>query len=234
LLIQINVRNRDPRHSLPREADGFCPSRSSLGLLPKLGGVFTAPPFFSSSRLYRLVSRRKVKRRDETELRAMQAHDHKTPGLLSAALLAVVVALGGLAGAVKIARTAVALGPAVGDIVQFDPKGYLPMDIHTQVAAQRTDASGCVLDLEAIHRSGGSLIVEQRYLGGGNPRYRVHWAGQQSAKDPGDCGQDTDLVLDDTNLDLLAMAAGGWGVGHKHIAPSDLWSGDGNRSTRVQ
>jgi hypothetical protein len=168
------------------------------------------------------------------ELSAMQAHDDKTPGLLPAALLAAVVALVGLAGAVKIARTAVALGPTVGDIVQFDPKGYLPLDVHTQVAAQRTDASACVLDLEAIHRSGGSLIVEQRRLGDGNPRYRVHWAGRQSAKGPADCGQDADLVLDDSNLELLAMAAGGWGVGHKHIAPSDLWSGDGDRSTRVQ
>ncbi len=164
----------------------------------------------------------------------MRAHDDKSTGLLPAALLAVVVALVGLAGAVKIARTAVDFGPAVGDIVQFDPQGYLPLDMHTQVAATRADASGCVLDLEAIHRNGGSLVVEQRYRGDGSPRYRVHWAGQRSAEGTADCGREADLMLDDTNLDLLAMAAGGWGVGHKHVAPSDLWSGDGNRSTRTR
>jgi hypothetical protein len=153
----------------------------------------------------------------------MRAHDDKSTGLFPAALLAVVVALVGLAGAVKIARTAVDFGPAVGDIVQFDPLGYMPLDIHTQVAAARADANGCLLDLESIHRRGGSLIVEQRYLGDGNHRYRVHWAGQSSAEGASDCGHEADLTLDDTNLNLLAMAAGGWGVGHKQVPPSDLW-----------
>jgi hypothetical protein len=161
----------------------------------------------------------------------MRAHDDKSHGLLPAALLAVVVALAGLAGAVKIARTAVNFGPAVGDIVQFDPKGYLPLDIHTKVEATRADTSACVLDLESIHRHGGSLIVEQRYPANGTARYRVHWAGEQSAEDAANCGGDADLMLDDSNLDLLAMAAGGWGVGHKHVAPSDLWAGDGNRNS---
>jgi hypothetical protein len=164
----------------------------------------------------------------------MRAHDDKSSGLLPAALLAFVVALVGLAGAVKLARTAVDFGPAVGDIVRFDPQGYLPVDIHTQVTAARADTSGCVLDLEAIHRNGGSLIVEQRYPGSGSARYQVHWAGPRSSEGASDCGHDADLMLDDTNLELLAMAAGGWGIGHKHVAPSDLWSGDGNRSTRVQ
>jgi hypothetical protein len=164
----------------------------------------------------------------------MQAHDDKSAGLLPAALLAVVVVLVGLAGAVEIARSAVNFGPAVGDIVQFDPQSYLPVDMHTQVAAARADASGCVLDIESIHRDGGSLVVEQRYLGDDNARYRVHWAGQRSAEGAADCGHDADLMLDDTNLELLAMAAGGWGVVHRHVAASDLWGGDGNRTTRTQ
>ncbi len=160
----------------------------------------------------------------------MRAHDDKSTGLIPATLLAVVVALVGLASAVKIARTAVDLGPAVGDIVQFDPKSYLPTDMHTQVAATRADASGCTLDIEAIHRAGGSLVVEQRYHAGQSPRYQVHWAGRRSAEGAADCGREADLMLDDSNLDLLAMAAGGWGVTHKHISPSELWAGDGDRS----
>jgi len=155
----------------------------------------------------------------------MQAHDDEKPtGLLPAALLAVVVTLVGLAGAVKIARTAVAFGPAVGDIVQFDPQASLPVDLRTQISATRVDATGCVLEIAAIHRYGGSLVVEQRYPGDGDPLYRVHWAGQRSAGGAGDCGRDADLMLDNSNLDLLAMAAGGWGVGHKNLEPSDLFS----------
>ena len=164
----------------------------------------------------------------------MRAHDRNSTGLLPGALLAVVVALVGLAGAMKIARSAMNLGPTVGDVVQFDPQGYLPSDLRTQVVAERVDASGCTLDLEAIHRAGGSLVVEQRYPGNRKLRYRVHWAGQEAVGGGADCGRDADLVLDDTNLELLAMAAGGWGIGRKHIAPSLLWSGDGIRSTRAQ
>lgn len=141
-------------------------------------------------------------------------HDDKPTGLLPAALLAVVVALVGLAGAVRIARTAVELGPAVGDIVQFDPRSYLPVDVHTQVAATRADTTACMLDLETIHGNGGSLIVEQRYIGDGGPSFRVHWAGERTSQGGTDCGRAADLMLDDANLDLLAMAAGGWGVAH--------------------
>jgi hypothetical protein len=161
----------------------------------------------------------------------MRAHDDKSNQLFPGAVLAVVVAVVGLAGAVKMARTAVIFGPAVGDIVQFDSQGYLPLDARTKIEATRADASRCVLELESIRGHGGSLIVEQRYPGDGDTRYRVHWAGDRSAEDAANCGGDADLTLDDTNLDLLAMAAGGWGVGHKHVAPSDLWAGDGNRNS---
>jgi hypothetical protein len=152
----------------------------------------------------------------------MRAHhdDDKSTGLVPAALLAVVVALVGLAGAVKMARTVVELGPAVGDIVQFDPHHFMPVDAHTQIAAQRINAGDCVLDLGAIHRGGGSLIVEQRYVNGGDSRYRVHWAGRESAVGSADCGREADLMLGNTNLDLLAMAAGGWGVEHKQVLAS--------------
>jgi hypothetical protein len=164
----------------------------------------------------------------------MRAHDHKSAGLLPGALLAVLVALVGLAGAVKIARSAMSLGPTVGDILQFDPQGFLPLDLRTRVAAERTDASGCMLDVEAIHRAGGSLVVEQRYPGNGNLRYRVHLAGRGNVGSSSECGREADLTLDDTNLELLAMAAGGWGVAHKHVSPSQLWSDAGVRSNRGQ
>ena len=155
----------------------------------------------------------------------MQAHhDDKITGLVPAALLAIVVSLVGVAGAVKIAQTAVNLGPGVGDIVRFDPQHYMPVEDHTRIDVTRANASGCVLDLDAIHRAGGSFVVEQKYVAGTDAHYRVHWAGWRSADGTDDCGRQADLRLDGTNLDLLAMAAGGWGAGHRQAAPSDTWS----------
>ena len=156
----------------------------------------------------------------------MRAHHEKSSGLLSAALLAVVVSLTGLAGAVKIAQTAVALGPSVGDVIRFDPNGRMPVDISTQIDARRVNASGCVLDMDTIHQTGGSLVIEERLPGAPDtPRYRVHWAGSRTAAGDRNCGRQADLMLDDSNLDVLAMAAGGWGASHKHIQPSDMWGG---------
>ena len=161
----------------------------------------------------------------------MRVNNERSNGLLPGALLAIVVALVGLAGAVKLARTAADFGPAVGDIITFNPQNYLPRDLHTDVVAQRVRQSDCTLNLEAIHRDGGSLIIEERHAGDGS-RYRVHWAGVRSTAGDDNCGAQADLLLDDTNLDMLAMAAGGWGAGPKHLAPNTLWAGNAN--SRVQ
>src|SRR6185312_3130003 len=165
----------------------------------------------------------------------MRTKDDKSDGkLISAALLAVVVALVGLAGAVKIAQSSVNFGPAVGDIITFDPSGKLPRDLHTQVAVARNGRAVCVLDLATVHRDGGSLIVEQRAVNAAAP-YRVHWAGKRSSQGAQDCGASADLLIDESNLDLLAMAAGGWGVSHKHLVPATLWSQGGTApATRAQ
>lgn len=157
----------------------------------------------------------------------MHAHDDKSSGLLTAALLAVVVSLAGLAGAVKIAQTAVALGPGVGDVIRFDPNGRMTVDESTQIDATRVNAPGCVLDLDTIHRTGGSLVVEQRLPGAADtPHYRVHWAGVRTAGGTRNCGGQADLMLDDSNLDVLALAAGGWGASHRHMQPNDVWTSD--------
>ncbi|HTW71125.1 MAG TPA: hypothetical protein VME47_14640, partial [Acetobacteraceae bacterium] len=154
----------------------------------------------------------------------MRAHDDKSSGLLSAALLAAVVSLAGLAGAVKIAQTAVAFGPAVGDVIRFDPNSRMPVDESTQIDAKQSNARGCVLDMDTIHRSGGSLVIEERLPGAADtPRYVVHWAGSRTAAGAHNCGRQADLMLDDSNLDVLAMAAGGWGASHKHVQPNDIW-----------
>ena len=155
----------------------------------------------------------------------MRVSGNKTTGLVTAALLAVVVSLTGLAGAVKIAQTAVELGPNVGDIVQFDPHGFMPVDSQTQVAVTRADSSRCTLDIETMHSNGGSLVVEQRIRADADASYLVHWAGKRTAADAGNCGRQADLRVDDAKLDMLAMAAGGWGVHHNHLNSSDVWTG---------
>jgi hypothetical protein len=156
----------------------------------------------------------------------MQVQDNKSHGLLTATLLAVVVALVGLAGAVRIAQSAAALGPAVGDIIRFDPSSRPPRDMQSQLSVSRVGAPDCTLDLAAIYRGGGSLIIEQRDMDK-QPVYRAHWAGQRSSAGADNCGSSADLVLDASSLDMLAMAAGGWGVAHQRLTPNSLWSQGG-------
>jgi hypothetical protein len=183
--------------------------RSSLGLLPKLGGVATTPPFFGLRFNSGFWHRCGFYRLGDG---AMRVQDEKTTKLLPAALLAAMVALVGLAGAVKIARSTVDLGPRVGDIVRFDPRESLSLDDRAPVAAAQVNGAACAFDLDAAHHFGGSLVVEERFVLGGRTHYRVHWASRGGAG--AGCGRVGDLVMDGTNLELLAMAAGGWGVSH--------------------
>ncbi|HEY1931943.1 MAG TPA: hypothetical protein VGG99_08030 [Acetobacteraceae bacterium] len=143
-------------------------------------------------------------------------HGKNSSGLLSGALLAIVISLTGVAGAVKIAQSAVNLGPGVGDIISFDTKAKMPGDMNSQVVVARDGSGECMLDLDTLHREGGSLIVEAR-VPANPPAYRVHWAGNQSSTSQYNCGTSAELTVDGTNLDMLAMAAGGWGPTHQPL-----------------
>jgi hypothetical protein len=111
--------------------------------------------------------------------------------------------------------------PKVGDVVVFRPGSEdsdmwqmtVPATVVNQAAtAHRT----CSLDPNVIATDGGSLVVEQRQetpvLG-----YQVHWAGQHTDKSTADCGQQADLIVSRTDLQRLANAAGGFGIGDKGI-----------------
>lgn len=159
----------------------------------------------------------------------MRADRGKTSsGLLTTALLAAVVSLTGVAGAVKLAHTMVNLGPGVGDIISFDAKSATPGDMESQTVLAH-DASGeCMLDLGALRKTGGSLIIETRVAG--NPAsYRVHWAGKQSSADQHNCGSSAELTLDASKLGMLAMAAGGWGPIHQPLIPLSFPGSDGRK-----
>jgi len=111
--------------------------------------------------------------------------------------------------------------PKLGDIVVFKP-GSQDADMWqmtipaTMVSAAGASIGGCSLDPNAMAEQGGSLVVEglqaQPSL-----QYRVHWAGASSAKAAGGCGAVADLLVTRTDLQRLANAAGGFGVGDKGI-----------------
>ena len=143
-------------------------------------------------------------------------HGKSSSGLLTLALLAIVASLTGVAGAVKLAQTAVNWAPGVGDMISFDPGAVMPDDLQPQTVLARNGERECMLDLNTLHKTGGSLVIETRVPG--NPlRYQVHWAGRQSSRDQYDCGTSAELTLDSANLDMLAMAAGGWGPMHQAL-----------------
>ena len=65
------------------------------------------------------------------------------------------------------------------------------------------------LDLNVLQRSGGSLVVESQMIEA-KGSFKVHWAGQRTAADSGNCGSNADLILSKRELRVLASAAGGY------------------------
>jgi hypothetical protein len=99
----------------------------------------------------------------------------------------------------------------VGDIVSFVPSSNPPVEDGVRLIVHRRDQFGCILDLDVLRRSGGSLIVEGQ-VSEAVERYEVHWAGERTAADTGNCGKSADLILDGEQLDILATGAGGYGT----------------------
>ncbi|HVY13764.1 MAG TPA: hypothetical protein VHB27_00950 [Rhodopila sp.] len=113
-----------------------------------------------------------------------------------------------VAGAGKVARDPV----SVGDIITFEPDPGAITTVSTlpsgRIAAHRPDQYGCILDLDTLRRFGGSLVTEARLASEGQS-YRLHWAGERTAPDSGDCGSSADLILSRRDLNRLAAAGGG-------------------------
>jgi hypothetical protein len=111
--------------------------------------------------------------------------------------------------------------PKVGDIVAFKP-GSQDTDMWqmaipaTTMSAMGSPLAECSLDPNVMAEKGGSLVVEGLQ---DNPslQYRIHWAGSATAKTDGNCGDSANLLVSRTDLQRLANAAGGFGVGDKGI-----------------
>ncbi|HME23221.1 MAG TPA: hypothetical protein VKI44_18135 [Acetobacteraceae bacterium] len=144
----------------------------------------------------------------------MRANDSKTSGAVSVLLSIVAIGLAGMAGTIGLIHQIGERGPKVGDIVAFDPLDPISREMHARLPAMSADnrpGVTCVLDVRTMHANGGSMIIEAR-----EPRpgfgYRVHWAGARSSNDNTDCGSSADLLVNLDDIEVLAMAAGGYGV----------------------
>ena len=157
----------------------------------------------------------------------MRAGHHETTGVVTTAVLVVLVALVGLGGAIRLAQNAAELGPQVGDILTFAPGQRMPYDTPPQVKAERDSLPQCVLDTALMHRLGGSVIIESRSALP-DRIYTVHWAGRHTSDGAADCGESAELTLTQEKLDMLALAVGGYGVSHQQLASNTSEHPDGS------
>jgi hypothetical protein len=126
--------------------------------------------------------------------------------LLFATVIAATVMGAGIAG--NIVGNYVVRAPRIGHIIAFIPSKDSQPAIGARLVVHRRDRSDCVLDLDVLRRSGGSLIVESQVPGAG---YSAHWAGARTSNDARDCGADADLVVRRQYLDVLDSFANGPG-----------------------
>jgi hypothetical protein len=137
----------------------------------------------------------------------------------------------------------VQLGPQVGDIVAFAPPAApsvasggdptdtppinpaegVPPDLTSRVTLAKATGGSCSLDLEQIRQNGGSLLVEARRPDSALP-YQAHWAGLREGET--DCGRSADLLISDSDISLLAITAGGYGVPGKRQFVAAPWIGE--------
>jgi hypothetical protein len=105
---------------------------------------------------------------------------------------------------------------SVGDIIAFEPEpGSIsagPAIPSGRIAVHRPGQFGCILDLDTLRRHGGSLVTEARIAAEGQT-WRLHWAGARTAPDSADCGRSADLIVDNSDLNRLIKAAGGFTAG---------------------
>jgi hypothetical protein len=160
----------------------------------------------------------------------MEAKHGKSTNVQGVLLTVVAIALAGTAGMVGMLREVTDLGPKVGDIVSFDPRDRFSSDMKSQIDAipvNGTARVACELDVQAMHAGGGSVVIEA-HESQGHVAYRVHWAGARTSVAGADCGRSADLMLSETDLATLAIAAGGYGAAAKTLASGSVWrSADG-------
>ena len=123
--------------------------------------------------------------------------------------------------------------PHVGDIVSFNASTVISAEDATRLTVRRSGQSGCVLAVNILRQSGGSLVVESQIAEAAD-RFRVHWAGARTTADSDDCGDRADLVLEGRELDILATVAGGYGAGQTRLPALMVDTGPGHAETAMK
>ncbi len=140
----------------------------------------------------------------------MRSRKHKVGRVMRPAVFGAAAFLAAI-GVVTVVSLCARSVPRVGDIIAFDSARDVPPDHDARLLVHRPNQFACVLDLSTLKRTGGSLIVEAR-MSGDARAIRVHWAGGRTSADAADCGETADLIVDRRDIDLLAVAAGGYGI----------------------
>ena len=111
--------------------------------------------------------------------------------------------------------------PKLGDIVAFKPGSQdadmWQMTVPATLVSSTGHALGaCTLDPNVMAEKGGSLIVEGLQQ---SPElhYTLHWSGVRTTDHGVNCGDAAELSVTRTDLQRLANAAGGFGVGDKGV-----------------
>jgi hypothetical protein len=144
---------------------------------------------------------------------SLSLEDDKVIRIMGPAIFGIATMLAA-AGAINVVSIMAQSGPTVGDIIAFDTRRDAPLENNARLLVHRPDQYACVLDLNTIRQSGGSLVVEAR-MPGESRAFQLHWAGDRTSSDTADCGRMADLIVDHRDMDAIAMAAGGYGVGRK-------------------
>jgi hypothetical protein len=140
-------------------------------------------------------------------------NDRKSGDLYTAfKVIAVVIAMG-IPLTAALMRLVDRLGPQTGDIIAF-PATRVPSASTVSFAVNHAiapDSMSCILDVQTMQKSGGSLVVESTQF---EPSriFKVHWAGARTSNDRDDCGGSADLLLNNYQITALISAAGGKGV----------------------
>jgi len=143
-----------------------------------------------------------------------KSNEGKISGIGTVLLEMAAIALAGMVGTIGLIRGVGDIGPKVGDIVVFDPLDSMSRDMKARVTAAPVGGHpgvACILDVRIMHAGGGSLVIESRQPMA-TTGLRVHWAGARSADGDANCGSSAELLLNQDDIEVLAMAAGGFGV----------------------
>ncbi|MBV8397483.1 MAG: hypothetical protein JOZ17_01930 [Acetobacteraceae bacterium] len=142
----------------------------------------------------------------------MRTKTGETVSVITVAALMLTLGFVTFAGALRLAESAAEMALQDGDMMHLTTSHRWTRTAQSRLTVERQGESGCVLDLGVMAGSGGSVLIISRSA---RPHriYHVQWSGPRTSEGSGDCGRSAELIVNDDELELLASAAAGWGLG---------------------